>query len=110
MLGPIIIQVAKTGLRLAGKYYAVESKAFSKLYTGFPKSKVIGRGVRHGLVGGSIAGSLIGEGGVETGNGVPTKKLQRRHPSSKPYQTRSGRSRRSRFKCPTNLQSYRYRR
>ncbi len=90
VLGPVIIQAAKTGIRLAGRYFALESKAFNKLYMGFPQSKVIGRGIRHGLLAGQVAGSFINS--LEFNNGgnapVPFKKVRFRAKTRKSYKTR----------------------
>ncbi len=66
-------QVIRTAIRYASKYYRIEGKAFSKLYTGFPQSKTIGRGVRHGLTAGSVAGSLINPEAEENMNGLQKK-------------------------------------
>ncbi len=87
MVLPIIIkELFKAGLKYGSRYYKLEGKAFNKLYTGFPQSRTIGRGVRHGLTGGSIVGSLINQDGeVEQDYGIPQKRF--RTPSNKRYQT-----------------------
>ncbi len=66
-------QIIRTAIRYASKYYKVEGQAFNKLYRGFPQSKTIGRGVRHGLTAGSIAGSLISPQPDENMNGLQKK-------------------------------------
>ncbi len=88
VIAKIGIDLVKIGLRSAGKYYNLESKAFSKLYTGFPRSKLVGRGVRHGLTAGSIAGTFINNNADETpGNGLSTK-IPKQITSRQPYKTR----------------------
>ncbi len=101
VLVPIARELIRQAVRFGSRYYAAEGKAFSKLYTGFPRSKVIGRGVRHGLVAGGIAGSFINPADDSPGNGIQAP----RKPAltaSKPYKTRgrqTGRSRSSRRRC-----------
>ncbi len=108
VLGPVITQVFKSGIKLAGRYYRLEGKAFNKLYTGFPRSRVIGRGVRHGLTAGSIAGSLITNADDTPGNGIQTP-FRKQSPTKarKSYKTRQGFARSNRFRCP---KPYKYRR
>ncbi len=98
-------EVIRTGTKLLRSYYNVESKAFSKLYTGFPQSRSIGRGVRHGLTAGSVVGSLINNADDTPGNGssIPFKKS--RNPPRSSYKARGRQSagynrRRYRHKCP----------
>ncbi len=67
--GQIIRQAFKYGTR----YFKLEGQAFNKLYRGFPQSRTIGRGVRHGLTGGSIVGSLISPQPEENMNGLQKK-------------------------------------
>ncbi len=66
-------QIIKQGIKILSRYYALEGKAFNRLYTGFPQSKTIGRGVRHGLTAGSITGSLINPADELSGNGISQK-------------------------------------
>lgn len=67
-------EIVRVGTKAFTRYYRFEGKAFNQLYRGFPQSKTIGRGVRHGLTGGSIVGSLINQNGeVEQEYGIPQK-------------------------------------
>ncbi len=84
--------VAKEILKQVGRYYRLEGKAFNRLYTGFPQSKTIGRGVRHGLTVGSISGSLISDDPAIEEDGFPQKQP---FTSRKQYKTRSRYSGRS---------------
>ncbi len=68
----LVSTIIKEVVKYASRYYRLEGKAFNKLYTGFPQSKTIGRGVRHGLTGGSIVGSLINTAEDTPGNGFQT--------------------------------------
>ncbi len=94
VIGPVVKELVKFGIRYGRRYYNLESKAFNKLYTGFPRSRTIGRGVRHGLTVGSVTGSLIAPD--SPGN---DDALQKRIPVSNtprtPYKTRYGQSNRS---------------
>ncbi len=76
VLVPVAREIFRQAVRGFGRYYNLESKAFNKLYTGFPRSRLIGRGVRHGLATGSIAGTFINTADDTPGNGVqkPFKK------------------------------------
>ncbi len=98
VISVIARELLRTGTRLAQRYYALESKAFSKLYTGFPQSRTIGRGVRHGLFAGQIAGSLLNSADDTPGNGIlaPFKKSRIRPKASKPYKARG----RQPARCP----------
>ncbi len=87
----IVKEIAKAAIKYGGRYYALESKAFNKLYTGFPRSKTIGRGVRHGLVAGSIAGSFINQAPDTPGNGIQTP-FEPKYPASSSYKARRGQS------------------
>ncbi len=88
----------KFGAKIFRRYYALEGKAFNKLYTGFPRSRTIGRGVRHGLTVGSVTGSLITNDADDSpGNGIQKTVSKQPITSRKPYQTRDRRSRR--FSC-----------
>ncbi len=89
VLVPIAREILRQGIRSFGRYYNLESKAFNKLYTGFPRSRLVGRGVRHGLTAGSVAGTFINNAEDTPGNGVQ-KPFTKRQPitARKPYQTR----------------------
>ncbi len=112
VIGLIAKEIIKTAFRGAGKYYNIESQAFNKLYTGFPRSRLIGRGIRHGLTGGSIAGTFISKDADDSpGNGIQKRIQRQKSPSSKSYQTRSGRSSGYRARCrrePYSSSKYRY--
>ncbi len=98
----IISELFKVGIRYGKRYYALESKAFNKLYTGFPQSRTIGRGVRHGLTGGSVIGSVLNENGEVPVSGLPKKSRNgsKARPSYKTRNRFTGRNRfRSRNKC-----------
>ncbi len=105
----VIITVAKElikfGIRSSRKYYALESKAFSKLYTGFPRSRTIGRGVRHGLVAGSIGGSFINDAEDTPGNGVQKPLQPKQSAPRQSYKTRSRQTSRCR---PGNSRYYKF--
>ncbi len=85
--GQIITQVGRQIIKGITRYYKLEGKAFNKLYTGFPRSKTIGRGVRHGLTAGSIAGSLISNDEEQMNGGF--QKSRNGLTSSPSYQARS---------------------
>ncbi len=70
--GLLAKEAIKQGTKLLRSYYRIEGKAFNRLYTGFPKSRTIGRGVRHGLTVGSVTGSLFTDAEETPGNGVQT--------------------------------------
>ncbi len=94
VIGPVITTIGKNIVRYASRYYKIEGQAFNKLYTGFPRSKTIGRGVRHGLTAGSVLGSLISDdNGLNGGNGFQ-KKIQPVSPSYTSYKTRNRRPKR----------------
>ncbi len=103
VLGRVAIELVRIGTRTLRQYYRVEGKAFNRLYTGFPKARQIGRGVRHGLTAGSTMGSLIAPDSPGNDNAVP-KQIQRRQPVShatyKSYKTRGRQTRRTRCKYP----------
>ncbi len=103
----IVSETFKQLVKFGSRYYRLEGKAFQKLYQGFPQSRTIGRGVRHGLTAGSIVGSLINDAEDSPGNGFQ-KPFSKRQPitPSKPYQTRRGFTRRSRSRCPSPERSY----
>ncbi len=86
----IAIEVFKQGTKLLRSYYRIEGKAFNRLYTGFPSSKTIGRGVRHGLTGGSVIGSLLTDAEDSPGNGAQKPFSPKAKPTQtyKPYKTR----------------------
>ncbi len=88
VLVPIARELIKLGVRSTRKYYALEGKAFKKLYRGFPRSTTIGRGVRHGLTAGSITGTFITNNAEDSpGNGIQ-KPYAKRITSRTPYKTR----------------------
>ncbi len=89
VLVPIARELLRQAVRGFGRYYNLESKAFNKLYTGFPRSRLIGRGVRHGLATGSIAGTFINTADDTPGNGV-SKPFKKQPTPGKPYKTRNG--------------------
>ena len=78
VVGIVIKEVVKQGARILGQYYRIEGKAFNRLYTGFPQSKTIGRGIRHGLTLGSVSGSLINpeDDGINDIDGIQTPRKQ----------------------------------
>ncbi len=90
---PIAREIFRQAVRSFGRYYNLESKAFNKLYTGFPRSRLVGRGVRHGLTAGSVAGTFINKAPDTPGNDaqIPFTKRQSVTPR-KPYQTRQRRT------------------
>lgn len=99
--------VLREGLRRFSQYYRLEGKAFDKLYSGFPRSRTIGRGVRHGLTVGSVAGSLINDSGDDgLDNGSISFEKRQRNPPRSTYKTRRRQSRRSGRRCPTGYRSY----
>ncbi len=102
VLVPIIRQIIRTAVGIGTRYYRVEGQAFNKLYRGFPQSRTIGRGVRHGLTGGSIIGSLINPADDSPGNGISQIPFSKQPPTSKPYKTRFRQSIRSRNRCYRN--------
>ncbi len=88
--GRLASETFKQLVKLGSRYYRAEGKAFNKLYRGFPQSKTIGRGVRHGLTAGSIAGSFINDAPDSPGNGIQ-KQIQKRrngYAPRTPYKTR----------------------
>jgi len=99
----VIAVVVKEIVRFAARYYRFEGKAFSKLYTGFPQSRRIGTGVRHGLTAGSIAGTFINNAEDSPGNGTQTPVRPKvKPPSGQSYQARNRQTSRSgsrRIKC-----------
>ncbi len=95
VLVPIAREVFRQAVRGFGRYYNLESKAFNKLYTGFPRSRLIGRGVRHGLTTGSVAGTFINTNAPDSpGNGVQ-KPWQKQQPITSYKQDKT------RFRQPT---------
>ncbi len=106
VLVPVLREALRQGLRTLTKYYALEGKAFDKLYTGFPRSRVVGRGVRHGLLAGQVAGSFINTADDTPGNGIqtPYRKQSKARPA---YKTRRRKSVYNRSRC---AQRYRTRR
>ncbi len=103
VLGQIVREGFRIGVKAATRYYRVEGKAFNKLYTGFPRSSVIGRGVRHGLTAGSVAGTLITDDDNQL-NGGSIQKFPKKQPKTgKPYKTRYRPTTRFSTKCPTEF-------
>lgn len=82
----------REAVKAFGRYYRLEGRAFDKLYQGFPRSRTIGRGVRHGLTAGSVIGSALDT----PGNELPKKKPRFVNTPRQPYKTRGGRTGRSR--------------
>ncbi len=97
----IIKQIFGGAVKGFRRYYALEGKAFNRLYTGFPQSKTIGRGVRHGLTAGSVVGSLITDADDSPGNGFQKIRPTQQFTPRKSYQARGGFTRRSRSRCPS---------
>ncbi len=112
VLVPIARELFRQTVKFASRYYRYEGQAFNKLYRGFPQSKTIGRGVRHGLTSGSVIGSLINEAPDSPGNGNQ-KTIPSKSTTNQPYQTRRGftarsRARRDRFCYPPRVNRYSY--
>jgi len=110
LVGPLLREVVKQGTRLARQYYSVEGKAFSKLYQGFPQSRTVGRGIRHGLVAGQLAGSFINQGEDSPGNGIQAPFSRKQSPPRKSYQARGGRARGSGYRHKQRCYPYSRRR
>ncbi len=95
VVGIIAKELFKAGAKAFSRYYRAEGKAFNRLYTGFPRAKTIGRGVRHGLTVGSITGSLINDDGTpESNNGIPQRprsKTNRQYKTRRRFQQRTRR-------------------
>ncbi len=108
VLGIIAKEAFRQGTRLLRQYYQVEGKAFNKLYTGFPRARTIGRGVRHGLTAGSITGNLI----APDSPGNDKNGFQEKQSKSKPasYKQNKTRYRQTVRNCPGYNRSYKYRR
>ncbi len=96
VLVPIAREVIRQAFRGFGRYYNLESKAFNKLYTGFPRARLTGRGVRHGLTAGSIAGTFINNAPDTPGNGIQKPFKKQRNTTGPAYQTRNRFTTRSR--------------
>ncbi len=93
--GLLAREIFRQSTKIFRRYYQLEGKAFNKLYTGFPKSRSIGRGVRHGLTVGSVTGSLITNDADDSpGNGIQ-KTIPKQYPASTPIKTRRGYTRRN---------------
>ncbi len=92
-------EIFRQGAKALSRYYKLEGKAFNRLYTGFPQSRTIGRGVRHGLTAGSVAGSFINQAPDTPGNSIqtPFRKQYQTRPS---YKTRSRRPVQRFRRCP----------
>jgi len=103
VLVPLAREALKVGIKAFTRYYRLEGKAFDKLYSGFPRARTIGRGVRHGLTTGSVAGSLIAPDTPGNENGISQQRNGFK--TNPPYKTRNrfpvrDRSRYSRKYCP----------
>ena len=87
----VVTQIVNTGIRVAQGVFAgskvfsrYESKVYTKLY-----GTARGRGVRHGLTAGGIAGSLINDFSGEQDSALPKKSFKRNvFTSSKSYKAR----------------------
>ena len=96
VIAQIAKEILKLGVRAGSRYYKAEGRAFKSLYKGSSLPRGVGRGARHGLTAGSIAGTFINSPADDTpGNGIQ-KRIQRKYPPRKPYQTRRGQTSRSR--------------
>ncbi len=109
IVAPVLSQIVRTGIKALTRYYRLEGKAFNKLYTGFPQSKTIGRGVRHGLTVGSVAGSFINSADDSPGNGIQTP-FKSKPPSRQPYKARYRFSVRNRRRYSSECRPRRYNR
>ncbi len=97
-------EVFKFAIKQTARYFATEKRAFNFLYRGFPSG--FGRGVRHGLVGGSVIGNYITNEDLSNMNGVPVQQPNKaRNP---PYKTRGrfSRSNGSRYSSRLNGRKY----
>ncbi len=108
VLGVFAKEAFKYGAKAFTRYYRLEGKAFNRLYTGFPQSKTIGRGVRHGLTAGSIAGSLITDAGDTPGNNGIQKKTKYVYPPRSSDKTRSRYTRSKYRRCPSGPRPSKY--
>ncbi len=106
VLVPIAREILRQATRSLGRYYNIESKAFNKLYTGFPRSRLVGRGVRHGLTAGSIAGTFINKAEETPGNGIQ-KPFTKQTASSQPNKARRRFTVRRFTRCPRQPDNYR---
>ena len=93
-------EILRTAARFGSRYYRVEGQAFNKLYKDFPKG--VGRGARHGLTAGSIAGTFINNEADDSPGNVIQKPFSKRQQftSRKSNQTRFRRTRRNNSRCP----------
>ncbi len=100
--GRLVAEAFRQTTRLFRRYYALEGRAFNKLYTGFPQSRTVGRGVRHGLAGGQVIGAFLTDAPDTPGNGFQAFQPKNgRSASRQAYKTRfrqTGRSRTRRCK------------
>ncbi len=99
-------ELFRLGTKAFSRYYRAEGKAFDKLYSDFPRASVIGRGVRHGLTAGGVAGSLINQAPDSPGNGVQKPFQRPQITPRKPYKTRGRFSVRSRPECRPRRRGY----
>ncbi len=105
-LVPIIVtaaKVAQTVYRHRKAIYAVltaQDRYISNSFRYGGYGKATSYGVRSGALIGSVAGAFISNADDSPGNGVQ-KPLQKQHPPSKPYKTRSGRTSRNNSRYST---------
>jgi len=74
-----IVRIGQVAARAITRYNRYESKLFDSAYRGFPRS--VGRGARHGYIGGTIAGTLLGNDAPDT----PGNELQKPFQKSPKY-------------------------
>ncbi len=123
VLGPVIVQVAKTVFKYRKYIYrtlVAQDRAIDKAFRIGGYGRQARRGVRHGALAGSVIGTIIGVAPDTPGNGVqtPFRKLPKTNPQD---QTRrrysggytSGRNRNQEFnreqRCPSPSKYYRSR-
>ena len=103
VLVPIAKELLKVGIKYASRYYRIEGKAFEKLYTGFRPG--VARGIRHGLVAGSVVGETLKNNfSDDTTSGFQKKRS--RYSPRKPYKTRDRYSGRYNSRSKRGKQSY----
>ncbi len=102
VVGIFAKELFKVGVKAFTRYYRAEGKAFNRLYSGFPQSRRISAGVRHGLTAGSLIGNIINDDGTpESTNGISKRRF--RTPSNRFSKTRRRFQQRTRRKykyCP----------
>ncbi len=94
----VIGGIGRTLVKGLTRYYKLEGKAFNKLYTGFPRSRTIGRGVRHGLTAGSTIGSLIAPDSPGNDDAIQKRSQYQTRPPDKTRYRQTGRYRSKRTK------------